>query len=215
MGTNDKCPDRFPDTKKWSYEKRAEFMQENMPLIKTAVGRFKIEDPAVSREDLIQEAQIAFWHAYDMYDPSKQTAFTSYAFDLMKKHLLYSVRGINAQKRKPAQPPVSLNGDEEEPDSFITPDNWNIPDTISDINANPTEDMVLRKEELALVYRELARYNKEYQYVFLNLALKTKTQKELAEEMHCSQGKISMMYSLIRVQLCYDLRRMGYTNHES
>lgn len=207
--TKEKFANKHPNTSTWNEDERTEYMKLSMPLIISAVNRFHVSDPAISKEDLIQEAQIAFWHAYDTYNPNKEMAFTSYAYDLMKKHLLYRVRDYNAKKRKPPQPLLSLDSAMDE-DSYSGYDSLNIPDTIADLDANPTEDDAIHKEIASVIYKLLEHYDKDSRFVFLNLALKTKTQKELAEEMHCSQGKISMMYALVRVQLRYDLSKLGY-----
>ena len=47
--------------------------------------------------------------------------------------------------------------------------------------------------------------------VFLALAQKQATQNELAQQMGCSQAKISMMFKFIRIRLFYELNQAGFT----
>ena len=54
--------ERYPDTKHWSEQQKAEYLEKNKPLIRSIISRIRnIPDAALSQDDLFQEAQIAFW----------------------------------------------------------------------------------------------------------------------------------------------------------
>ena len=62
--------EKYPNTKLWSEEKKAAYLEANSGRIRALVnGVRNISDPAISTEDLFQEAQMAFWKAYESYDP--------------------------------------------------------------------------------------------------------------------------------------------------
>ena len=77
--------ERYPDTKHWSEQQKAEYLEKNKPLIRSIISRIRnIPDAALSQDDLFQEAQLAFWLALDTYNPRKRTLFTTYAHKCMR-----------------------------------------------------------------------------------------------------------------------------------
>lgn len=203
--------DYYPDTKNWSDEERIRFMEENDGLVISLVSKFaNLQDASMDREDLYQIAREAFWRAFSTYDPEKGTRFTTYARYLMKNDVYDTLRISRAKKRVPEVASVSY-------ESLIIKDGDQSPGEerrkILNVSYNsPVEKKIEGREILAAISQLLEGYAKKSQYIFLNLALKIKTQQELAKELDCSQANISMQYKIIKCTLCYDLTRMGFSN---
>lgn len=212
----DDIPDdeRYPDTKKWDDAKKTEFLQKNKSLIHSIVSRIRnIPDASIGQDDLFQEAQIAFWTAMETYNPRKKTLFTTYAHKCMRNAVNEKLRATNASKRKPIIPTIPFDsGVSESGDELLGGDNMEIPESSVVWQAPAVEDQCVRNEVLQYVYKLLrTRFTPEEQHVFLALSQKQATQNELAQEMNCSQAKISMMFKFIRIRLYYELNEAGFT----
>jgi len=172
-----------------------------------------ISDAALSREDLFQEAQVAFWLAMDTYNPNKKTLFTTYAYKCMRNAVNEKLRATMASKRKPTAPTIPFDsGLLDSGEEFMGGDNMKIPLSSAAWQAAPVEEQCVRNEVLAYVYEILrTKFTPQEQNVFLALSQKQKTQNELASEMNCSQAKISMMFKFVRIQLLYELNLAGFT----
>lgn len=206
---------KYPCTKNWSDEKRAAFLEENKPLIRSVVSRIQnIQDSSIGREDLFQEAQIAFWVAYDNYDPEMNTLFTTYAHKCMRNAINEKLRSSIASKRRPQKAVIPYDsGESEYGDDIMGGDNMEIESSLGAAQPLPVEDQCSQNEVLGYVYKLLQTlFTKEEQHIFLALAQKNATQLELAKEMGCSQAKISMMYKFVRVRLQYELKKAGFSD---
>ena len=206
--------ERYPDTRKWSEQQKAEYLEKNKPLIRSIVSKIKnIPDAALSQEDLFQEAQVAFWLAMDTYNPRKKTLFTTYAHKCMRNAVNEKLRATTASKRKPVIPTIPFDsGFSESGDEFMGGDNMEVPVSSVVWQAPPVEDQCIQSEILACVYKILrTQFNATEQHVFLALSQKQATQNELARELNCSQAKISMLYKFVRIRLYYELTNAGFT----
>lgn len=208
--------DYYPNTKSWTFEEREEFMKQNEGLVIALVAKYThIQDNALDKDDLCQYAYIAFWDAFSTYNPEKGTRFTTYAQTLMKNRIADILHRSTAAKRTPPEPTITY-------DTIVTPDGDGYPGgdnrEIMDARVKQTnssvEEQVLQKELIDLIYELLLNFNPNLRHIFLTLVFKTKTQKELAKELKCSQGKISMDYKLVRSALRFDLMKLGYTMDE-
>lgn len=177
-------------------------------------GVHNISDPAITQDDLFQEAQLAFWKAYESYDPSRGTLFTTYAHKIMKNAINKLLRASGASKRKPVLPPLPydtavIDGGSE----VMGGDNMDIKSSPLAHTAPLVEDHCIQKEEIDLVHRLLNElFSKEERRIFLDLSQGLATQVELAKELKCSQAKISMNYRFVKIRLNYELQKAGYTH---
>ena len=206
--------ERYPDTKHWSESQKAEYLEKNKPLIRSIISRIRnIPDAALSQDDLFQEAQLAFWLALDTYNPRKRTLFTTYAHKCMRNAVNEKLRATTASKRKPNTPSIPFDsGFSESGDEYVGGDNMEVPISSIACQAPPVEDQCMQNEVLNCAYKILrTQFTPEEQQVFLALAQKQATQNELAQQMGCSQAKISMMFKFIRIRLFYELNQAGFT----
>jgi len=205
--------ERYPDTKNWSEEQKAEYLKKNKPLIRSIISKIKnIPDAALSQEDLFQEAQVAFWLALNTYDPTKKTLFTTFAHKCMRNAVNEKIRATTASKRKPVVPVIPFDsGTSETGDEYMGGDNMEVPASAMAWQALPVEDQCVQNEVIECVYKILrTQFTPEEQRVFLSLSQKQATQNELAKELHCSQAKISMMFKFVRIRLYYELNKAGF-----
>lgn len=211
----DGCSDseKYPHTRDWSENEKADYLDKNKPLIRSITSRIKnIPDVALSQEDLYQEAQVAFWLALDTYDPSKRTLFTTYAYKCMRNAVNEKLRATTATKRKPIIPTIPFDsGLSESGEEVMGGDNMEVPFSATVWQAPPVEDQCVQNEVLDCVYKILrTQFTPEEQHVFLSLSQKQATQNELAKELKCSQAKISMMFKFVRIRLYYELNQAGF-----
>lgn len=202
-----------PNTKEWTQEQRDAFYEKSKPQIRSLVsGYTNITDPAIDMADLFQVASMAFFQAYDTYDPGRGTKFSTYAYRCMQNEVNQQFRRSNAGKRKrplnvvPFDTVQQRDGTEQ-----MGGDNMVVPESEFAHPGLPIEELLYQQEIVEYVHKLLHElFTEEDRKVFLALAQGLRTQKELATELGCSQAKISMTYSFMRIQLNYELRQAGY-----
>jgi len=206
---------KYPDTKLWSRSQREAYLEKNIPLIISTVSPIKhISDNALSQEDLFQEAQLAFWNAFDTYDPNRDTLFTTYAHKCMKNAVNEKLRTTTASKRRPKGPVIPYDSDVSEyGDDVVGGDNAEVSEEASASQSPPVEDQVILKDAIELVRKLLnTLFTEQERRIVLALGYEHLTQNEVAKELGCSQAKVSMTYKLARVRLNYELSKNGYAD---
>ena len=204
----------FPNTQSWSEEEKLTYMTQNKGLIVSLVRKYVNNLPSVGTdlEDLEQEARIAFWIALGNYDPSRGVRFSTYAYKCMSNAINELYRIADATKRRPknvsfvpfdsivdSEGDEHMGGDNEEGQS------------LSAMKTISVEDSCIQSELITAIYKILNEvFSEEERFIFLSLAKKEFTQVELADMMHCSQAKISMLNNSIRIRLLYELEAMGF-----
>jgi len=214
MSLDDPFGEKYPDTRHWTEAQKVEYLEQNVARIRALANEVRnISDPAISQDDLFQEAQLAFWKAYETYDPKRGTLFTTYAHKIMKNAVMKLLRASGASKRKPVMPPVpydttALNDGSE----IMGGDNMNIKSSELGHSGPLVEDHCIQKEEIDLVHKLLHQlFSEEEQRIFLDLSQGMATQVELANKLKCSQAKISMTYRFVKIRLNYELQKAGYS----
>lgn len=84
-------------------------LMDNEGLIRLALKKIYIRDPAIDRDDLMQEGYIALIKAIHGYDINGQTAFSTYAYKVIWGSLYRLVSGRNYRKGYDGIKEVSLN----------------------------------------------------------------------------------------------------------
>lgn len=212
-GLDTAVEEKYPDTRHWAETQKENYLEANIGRIRALVnGVNNISDPAISRDDLFQEAQMAFWKAYDSYDPSRGTLFTTYAHKLMVNAVMKLLRASGASKRKPIVPPLPydttvVDGGME----IMGGDNMEVKPSSLCHPGPLVEDHCIQREEIDLVHALLEElFSEEERRIFLDLSQGLATQVELAKELNCSQAKISMTYRFVKIRLHYELKKAGY-----
>lgn len=207
--------EKYPDTKNWPDAKKVEYLEANIGRIRALTNDIhNISDPAISQDDLFQEAQMAFWKAYESYDPNRRTLFTTYAHKIMKNAVMKLLRASGASKRKPTVPPLPYDTAVIEGGTEVMGgDNMEITSSALGHTGPLVEDCCIQREEIDLVHTLLQQlFSEEERRIFLDLSQGLATQVELAKELKCSQAKISMTYRFVKIRLNYELQKAGYTS---
>ena len=208
----------FPDTRNWTDEQKIAYMDKHMPLIMSMVNQYgNSSDPAVSRDDMAQEAKIAFLASLDTYDNTRGVRFSTFCYKNMKNAINMVHRLTNAAKRKPIKPPIPFdaildadgNSQNSGENSLVAEESQ--PAYYKD----SVEERCAKREIVDTIYRMLNTiFTPTEKEIFLSLSLKQKTQAELAAQLDCSQAKVSTAYKNIRISLQYELKSLGYDESE-
>lgn len=202
-----------PNTKEWPQDLRDAFFEKSKPQIRSLVSGYKnIPDPAIELDDLFQVASIAFYQAYDSYIPARGAKFMTYAYRCMQNEMNQQFRKTNASKRRPPFNVIPYDTvQQRDGTEQMGGDNMVISETELANPSLPTDELLYRKEMVEYVHKLLTKlFDEGDRKIFLALSQKLKTQKELAAELGCSQAKISMTYTFMRIQLNYELRQAGF-----
>lgn len=206
--------EKYPNTKEWTNEMREKYLEVNSDRIRGLVnGCPRSADPAITRDDLFQDALVACYRAFDRYDPTRETMFSTYSYQAARNAVLKNLRSQFAGKRTPTGAVIPYEGGEDaNGEDILSGDNLEIPKSAANPDSGNAEETFFRKEIIAEIQKLLeTRFSDMERTVFNELASQNMTQIELAKQLSCSQGKISMMYKFIRIKLQCELRRMGYT----
>ncbi len=76
-----------------------ELLADYQPLLARLAATYFLPDG--DRDDLLQEATIAFYRAILSYDTDRPGAFTTYAATVVTNHLLDCIKAANAKKQEP------------------------------------------------------------------------------------------------------------------
>lgn len=205
--------ERYPNTKGWTSEMREMYLTFYADRVRALVnGCPRSTDPAISRDDLFQDAQVACYKSFDRYDPSHETMFSTYSYQSMKNAIFKNLRAQFAGKRLPTGTVIPYEGGEDDyGDDILAGDNMEVPENAANPDTVNAEETFFRKEILVEIQKLLnTKFSDMERIIFNELSNQTSTQVQLAKRLHCSQGKVSMMYKFIRIKLQFELRRLGY-----
>ena len=208
----------FPDTRNWTDDQKIAYMEKHQALIMSLVNQCgNSQDPAVSREDMAQEARIAFLTSLDTYDNTRGVRFSTFCYKNMKNAINMVHRLTNAAKRKPIRPPIPFDTILDEDGNSQNSGENSLLDEESQpsYHKDSVEALCVKKEIVDTIYQMLNTiFTPTEKEIFLSLSLKRKTQAELAAQYNCSQAKVSTAYKNIRISLQCELRSRGYDDEE-
>lgn len=203
-----------PNTKEWTQEERLDFYLNNKKLIYACINKYNNRSfrskIGYDDKDLFQEASLAFWNAYDDYNPDNEASFHTYLHTVMDNAIKEILRKQGAIKRRIDATAVSYDAvQQDNDDDYISGENKIV------INLAPVtvsvEDTCIKNDLIALIHRILDKsFTPEEKTIFLSLSGRYKTQNELANELHCSQSKVSMTYNFAKIKLQQKLLELGY-----
>lgn len=205
--------ERYPNTKSWTSEMREMYLAFYADRIKALVnGCPRSTDPAVSRDDLYQDAQVACYKSFDRYDPARETMFSTYSYQSMKNAIFKNLRSQFAGKRVPTGTVIPYDsGEDAFGEDIVAGENIEIPENAANPDSGNAEETFFRREVIEEIDRLLrTKFSEMEQTIFYALSGQNMTQVQLSKKLRCSQGKISMMYKFIRIKLQYELKRLGY-----
>lgn len=204
-----------PNTKEWTQEQRLDFFKNNKKLIYACINKYNSRSSrskiGYDNEDLFQEASLAFWGAFDVYNPESEASFCTYLHIVMDNAIKEILRKQNAIKRYIDATAVSYDAVQQskDDDDYISGENKI---TIGLAPATESvEDVCIKSELIDLINRIMDNsFTQEEKTIFLALSGRHKTQIELASQLGCSQSKISMTYNFAKIKLQQKLKELGY-----
>ncbi len=172
-------------------------VEEHLGLARQAAGRFWNEfRPPVDLEDVVSEAFIGLMKAARMFDPSKGTAFTTFAGMKIRYHLLDWLREQSWISRSELAKvragkavmhavlslsvPVSVGG---------YGDLMPLEDALGDVDDNLAQ--IERRDEVKAMIRRLPRKQRQ---VLEGYYLGEQTMREVAMDLDLSESRVSQLH---------------------
>lgn len=117
-------------------------------------------------EDLMQEGMLGLYKAVCEYDPGKNASFRSFAELCITRNILTAIKGATRKKHQPLNTYVSLNKPVYEPDADRT-----LLDILSTLTVSDPEELLIRRENIAAMTRDindrLSRFEKQVLELYL------------------------------------------------
>ncbi|MFI3252909.1 MAG: sigma-70 family RNA polymerase sigma factor [Eubacteriales bacterium] len=187
-----------PETKNWTNTQKEQWFTENSSLIHYCVKKYWdyfVKTPSIDIHDLYQISSLAMLSAFDTYDPTKGTKFSTYATVCMENKLKMFVRSEFAEKR-----PSNIASLNDEDLEEVLQGNF-----LSGKNFSP-EDLYVCRENLKNIYEYVQkRVGKNADVIFTVLCNEI-SQSSAADLIQCSQSKISQNVKKIRKELNTEFR---------
>ncbi|MEG0912246.1 MAG: sigma-70 family RNA polymerase sigma factor [Oscillospiraceae bacterium] len=95
-----KSPEKAPDCLMTAY----------MPYIQKTISRITVS--GLEQDDLVQEGLVGLFKAFETYDDSKGTQFSTYAITCIDNNIKTAIKQANRKKHLPLRGYLSLSGDE-------------------------------------------------------------------------------------------------------
>lgn len=199
----------YPSSPKdWTMEEKERFYLENTRLLHKAIQPYK---SIFEYDDLQQDAALAWWKAYDSYDPLRKVKLTTYIFRAIKNEINMKIRANTSNKRTAHIVPFDWVSDSDKGKELSGMDNLDLSQTDG---LHPTQksldEQVADREIAEAAKRNINKILTEQEQVIFRLSLNGKTQKEIGMRMGQSQAKISNTLKMIRSKLIYELLEEGF-----
>ena len=145
----------------------------------------KISDSPIEREDLIQEGLIGLLAAVRSFDPSRETAFSTYCYTCINNSLQTALRKVSRKKDVPQNIVVPL---EEE---FINSKN----------TAISAEESFLAQESVSVLTALLEKELSEFENEVLRMHIAGCSYKEIADKLSKTPKAVDNALQRIRKKL--------------
>ncbi len=196
-----------PNTRAWNQEEKARFITAFRPRIKAICAR-SLEgfgDPAISQEDLEQDAYLELMRVFDSYDPNSGASLETYAYKVVRRALISKFRKSCASKRVVAKHTVPFdNGKDVNGEEYKGAENIVITD-ITGANSEDLADLVHSREIFKHIMGVVNSVTNDTDYIHY-VVFRDRTQSEIAEKKKRSQAMISQDISKIIIQIQVKLR---------
>lgn len=187
------------------------WIASNQGLIRKTTGSYVNNNSVFfSKEDVEQEAYFTVVKAEKQYDSSKKATFSTYVCASVTNNLNFLVRKVKAQKRNSldGKSMLSLSSDGEH----------GILDVKEQVNSiHAKEDLMDTEKLLENIHNIAEKVCSESEKFLLDMLISTYytgikiTQKEMADQMNCSQATISGKTKLLQNKLIHELHLQGLT----
>ncbi len=142
----------------------------------------------VDFEDLVQEGMIGLMHAVAGYDKDCGASFQTFARLCIDRNIISAVRATLRKKQIPKNSLVSIDDAGE-------------PANTGDRHAQNPENVVIAKEELALLYQKIFASLNDFELGVLKLYLAGCSYRSIAEKFGCSYKAVDNAMQRLRRKL--------------
>lgn len=127
------------------------------------------------KEDIYQEGMIGLYKAIRDFKPSKLTSFKAFAELCVTRQIITAIKTATRQKHIPLNTYISLNKPIYEEDSDRT-----LLDVLTSLKISDPEELLISKEEMGHIEREIARLLSDLEMEVLMSYLDGKSYQEIA-----------------------------------
>ena len=127
------------------------------------------------KEDIYQEGMIGLYKAIRDFKPSKLTSFKAFAELCVTRQIITAIKTATRQKHIPLNTYISLNKPIYEEDSDRT-----LLDVLTSLRISDPEELLISKEEMGHIEREIARLLSDLEMEVLASYLDGKSYQEIA-----------------------------------
>ncbi len=174
------------------------WLKENAGIIRCYAIRANIT--SMDLDDVIQNLNIACWHAAEKYDPQREATFTTYAIEAMRKCIFGMHRAENTKKRELERTASSIDD--------VTSEGRPMQEVIVMPCPNP-EDVVIGMDVEQVVERVLAIMSERNRSIVKCLIAGHK-QSDVGKVFGLTQPCISAIHNEFRQILREELKKEGY-----
>lgn len=175
-------PALLAEARNGSEEAAAALLEQYQPMIVSLTGKYTGELPEELRRDLHQEANIAFCHAVERFDPDKGVGFGQYAKVCVRNRIVGYLR---AWRKEPVAEALPL----DDPEKFFPAG-----------DSDPARDLMEQETYLALCGRIRGALS-PYENRVWTLFISGLTAREIADRLRENQKSVENAVSRIRKKL--------------
>lgn len=163
----------------------AALLVEFMPAIRKRAASVHAE--GMETDDFIQEGLLALCDAVHRYNPEQGTGFSAYALVCIQNRLLTAVKNAGRQKNIPLSHYLPIDGEE-------------IGDRLSSSEEDP-EQMVILREELANLRRQIQNLLSDFERHTLSLYLNGCTYEQMSKRLNSTPKSVDNALQRVRRKL--------------
>lgn len=196
----------------WTNEQKAQYYQENINLIHSAVKQFKSQQKTtLDYDDIFQMAVIGMLKGFDQYDDSRNVSLSTYLTTCMKNEVKYQTRPSRSKSRTAIV--LSYEGHIMGNDGKDVPGSDNLDlSKIDSLHQEPIsmEDLVEQKEQVDIIHDVMNRFLSETERKLMLMHADGRTQNYIADKLGLSQANVSKLIRQTRCRILLHLRRSGH-----
>lgn len=175
-----------------------QWLNDNARLVRALAGNYRIQ--TMTRDELIQDLNIACWHAMLQFDPELGVQFSTYAVSAMKNRAKELHRMETTKKRLFEQEAESLDGE--------TPEGIPLSE-IRRVASSESTDEILVKIEIHRVIEGVLRSLSERDAAIVQYVMEGYSQKYVANRFCLTQPCISTIYANFKRRVRAALEEAG------
>lgn len=168
-------------------------LKEYEYIIQAQISKFYVK--GMEKDDLEQEASIAFLDAIKSFDPNENDNFTSFCSLCIERRLITLLKSSKRQKNIPLNTSFSFDTN-----LFLNDDNISLLDLLES-KEETTEEKIIKEERLKHLKEETKKILSSFEQKVLEEYLKGFSYKEIADKLKTNEKAIDNAIQRIRNKL--------------